>query len=326
MQEVIAGLSALPVPLVAFMVALNLSDTETAVTHVSVRQTFLIVVASWTCAYLVYRALIRIRTVGTFAVYGTIVIVVMQVATVALAILVNRDYFTAFFSNIASWCVLFLYWIAGFPRNAIQPEIRRGIGTTFLVAFILFTIWIFLMGYAIATRQEPRPIESLTYNAYNSLAAFGILLLSRTLIIRSYRTLLISPEAIYIDNRAIDGISGTVGAKILRTLYSAPGRKCTCKELFTLTRGKRQRTAIDTCPCDTCVPEQAKATHCAAYRSVYNRVLDLKKLIEFIEVGTILSPTNKRDIVTHGWKLALFEGVRVRTVSDHKPVSQTLDN
>jgi hypothetical protein len=46
--------------------------------------------------------------------------------------------------------------------------------------------------------------------------------------------------------------------------------------------------------------------------SIYNGILDLKKTLETFELGTILPPSNRRNILTEGWKLMLFEGVRLR--------------
>ena len=63
--------------------------------------------------------------------------------------------------------------------------------------------------------------------------------------------------------------------------------------------------------CATCVDESRKAAMCSQYRTTYNSILETKKLLEFLGVGTITSSDNRRNILQDGWKLVLFENVRL---------------
>ena len=50
---------------------------------------------------------------------------------------------------------------------------------------------------------------------------------------------------------------------------------------------------------------------CPKYKNIYNRILDIKKLFESLGIGTIISPDNKRNILTEGWKLRFFDDIQV---------------
>ncbi|HRZ64073.1 MAG TPA: hypothetical protein P5133_04030, partial [Spirochaetia bacterium] len=178
----------------------------------------------------------------------------------------------------------------------------------------LFTAWIMLMGYAIATRAEPRPLESIAYNSYNALLDLALLAASRALVLRSYRTLSLRGDgAVLLDGAPIDFVLGAAGLRILRAFLSSPERRATCAEIGRGHGGEAGRgpRSPRRAGCASCAAGEVKASLCPEYRATYNRVLELKKLLEFLEVGTILPPKNKRQILAEGWRLLLFENVRL---------------
>ena len=63
--------------------------------------------------------------------------------------------------------------------------------------------------------------------------------------------------------------------------------------------------------CSLCLESTAKASQCKRYKTLYNRILSIKKILETFEIGTFISPDNKRDILSQGWKLRLFDDVKV---------------
>ncbi|MEI6875831.1 MAG: hypothetical protein WCL50_11965 [Spirochaetota bacterium] len=107
----------------------------------------------------------------------------------AFGILVHRDYFTLSFTHIAVWFMLLSHWLNTLHSGALRKETKRDLGRAFMILFLIIIFWIMLMGYTIATRSEPRPIQALIYNSYNALVAFAIQLLSRILVAALYRTL-----------------------------------------------------------------------------------------------------------------------------------------
>jgi len=64
--------------------------------------------------------------------------------------------------------------------------------------------------------------------------------------------------------------------------------------------------------CDSCDPGVSKAADCPGYRGTYNRVLVIKRLLEFLEIGTILPPKNKLQVLSDGWRFLAFEDVRIK--------------
>jgi hypothetical protein len=224
---------------------------------------------------------------------------------------VHRDFFSAVFMYILAFLALYFYYLRSRPLSQVRYETFRSVGRAGYVIFLLFTVWIMMMGYAISTRAEPRPIESVIYNCYNALLDVAILFSSRHLLLRSYRTLSLgSGDAVFLDGAPIDFVLGSAGLRILHAFLSSPERKATCADIGKAAsdEGRPKRRS----DCASCDAEGAKASLCPEYRATYNRILELKKLLEFLEVGSILPPQNKRRVLAEGWRLVLFENVRLR--------------
>ena len=304
--------AALSFPLVTMMLALGISGID-APTSPLLRDFPLVVgILGFVIYFAGYRAVLSIHEPKRFAMAATALVIVGQATIVLFGIFIHRDYFSAFYSSIAAWIVLLLYWIGNLPPFTLSRDMRRAIGQAALLAFFLFAIWIMMMGYAISTRQEPRPIEALAYNAYNMLAAFGMLVFSRQLIIGSYRIVVIGQDTIEIEGGlSLGGIVGEKGMKILRIFFGKVERGVTCSELSELIQKDTQAANDSRNPCSTCTPDNMKATTCVAYRNLYNTILELRKVLEFVGIGTILPPQNKMKIREEGWRLVLFDGVRV---------------
>lgn len=316
----LAGAAALPLPLVTVMLMLNISATDAVDAATLVVLHWFYVPLGLVLVLLVYRGLLRHHDVLAFGLGSFAAVMGIEVLTMLLGLFVHRDYFSAFFMHIAAWSVLFLYWIDTTQASRINPEIRRGIGNVSFIVYILLSIWIMMMGYAIATRQEPRPIESLAYNAFNALAAFGILVFSRRLIVRSYRVIRLHDDIITVDGKPISDIIGDSGERILKAFLSSIDHRFTCRSLANLLH-RSIKFEVQPTTCDSCLPDTAKASGCPTYRAIYNQVLKLKKTLEFLEIGTLVSPSNKRDVIATGWKLVLFQDVRssIKTTQPGQP-------
>lgn len=229
--------------------------------------------------------------------------------SIVFGALVHRDYFSAVFQYILAFIALYFYDLRSRSPSEVHYETFRAVGRAGYVLFFFFTFWIMLMGYAISTRAEPRPIESIIYNCYNALLDIAILFSSRHLLLRSYRTLSLGAEgAVLLDGAPIDFVLGVAGLRVLRAFLASPERRATCADIARLAEGSGKRKTN----CSDCASEEVKASLCPEYRATYNRVLELKKLLEFLEVGTIVPPQNKRRILIEGWRLALFPNVRLK--------------
>ena len=173
--------------------------------------------------------------------------------------------------------------------------------------------WIILVGYAVVTRAEPRPIETLIYNAYNLPLVLVLFLASRGVERRAMRTLSIGAAGVEVDGKSIDAMLGERRAVLLAAFVAAPDRRLRCPDvqqaLAARAHGGAARAAKTDCA--ACAASGMKATDCAEYRSAYNSLLDLKKLLEFLEIGSITAPDNRRLVLTEGWRLTLFENARI---------------
>jgi len=221
--------------------------------------------------------------------------------TVVSGIYINRDFFTATFQYILSLPAIFLFHLWAAPSSAIQKNTLRSLSTAGFILAVLYSQWIMLMGYAIATRAEPRPIEALVYNVYNLLLVWVIVLMSRRIREKSGNTVLAGKSVLRIGDKDISTILGAKKVQLFHLFASAPNRHLRCAEIQV---------------CGECDEKTAKATLCPRYRHTYNMILDLKKILEFLEIGTITTALNRRDILTEGWKLVLFENVRISVIKD----------
>jgi len=164
------------------------------------------------------------------------------------------------------------------------------------------------MGYAIVTRDEPRPVESLVYNVYNLVLVFLLLVVSRRLRYKATTSVDTEPDALRVNDKDFSQLFGAKKTRLVNAFASAEDRRLCCPDIQRILRqddGKKDDA------CERCRDGAMKATLCVRYRTTYNLVLDLKKNLESIEVGTITSNGNRRNILAEGWKLVLFENVRI---------------
>jgi len=311
LAAMLAIVAALPFPVVTLALRANVSSVDPCDSRLILDRGIPLAIAAFVAGWGSYYALMLIRKPGRFAVEGALTAGAIIAATSYFGIHHHRDYYSALFIDpIVLFCVI-LYWFQSRPAFLSKTGLK-GLGMAGLGLFFLFSLWIMMMGYAIATRAEPRPTESILYNAYNVILALVLMVLSRTVYLKSRRSLELKPGGVFLDGSPVDAVLGEQEIAVLRALIAAPERRLACSEL--------QRLLDDAKPgrrspegCATCAPKDSKATLCPGYRGLYNRVFAIKRLLEFLEVGTILAPENKFEILSVGWKLVLFEGVRVRS-------------
>lgn len=230
--------------------------------------------------------------------------------TILAGIAIHRDFFTATFQCLLCLPAIFAFYLTAHRGKPLQKTALRSIGVAGYALSAFYAEWIMLMGYAIATRAEPRPIESIVYNVYN-LALVLILLFSSREITRSTLTVVeTGRDSLVVSGRDVSSMPGAKKLLLLHAFATAPDRRITCPELQRVLHPDLGEGEID---CAECLGGNRKATQCSRYRTTYNAILDLKKLLEFLEIGTILAGDNRRNILTEGWKMELFENVRLET-------------
>ncbi len=244
-----------------------------------------------------------------FGTAGLLVAALVFLSVVA-GIRMDRDFYSAAFMYIMAIPVLVLYYVLSVqPADPVSRGALAAFSTGGFILSVFYSQWIILMGYAIATRAEPRPMQALAYNLYNLVLVLLIFSLSRSIRKETYHTLLVGSNSVKVDGRDLTAYVGKRKADLVAAFASAPDRTLRCPEIQAIL-GEGPLSQDDP-SCEDCGGTDTKATLCKKYRNTYNNILDLKKLLEFLEIGTITAPDNKRKVLAEGWKMNLFENARV---------------
>lgn len=264
-------------------------------------------VGAWLGVGFVFAMVFRLRSFSGFTVSMVVTIVMLSLAMFFLGVSVHRDYFTAVFQYIFLIPAIFLYRMATVGELTLSRSLIRQIARVGYGIAIFYTQWVMLMGYAISSRAEPRPVEAVAYNVYNLVLVLVMFFLSHMVEGRFFHQVSIGADSVSVDGKNIATMLGQKKVRILRAFSTAENRTLRCQELQRLDDGGE-----GTVDCDRCADEATKAALCRRYRATYNSLLEIKKVLEFFEIATLLPPDNKRRVLTDGWKLSFFENVRVR--------------
>jgi hypothetical protein len=258
--------------------------------------------------YASLRWILSHKTIIRFLINLVIVETMMIVLSIYAGINVHRDFFTASFQYIICVPAIVLFYLQSRAAPQLNKTARRVMGQTGYILAVFYAEWIMLMGYAITTRAEPRPIESIFYNLFNLALVLILFFSSRQIKRSSFSIIEIDKNTMSINNRDISSIAGPKKTLLLYEFASAPERRLRCSDIQKIMRLETGETKTD---CSACTEGNQKAAQCSHYRTTYNNILQLKKLLEFMEIGSITSSDNRRNILSEGWKLALFENVKM---------------
>lgn len=223
---------------------------------------------------------------------------------------VHRDFFTFPAQLVMIYAALSLAKLDDLDIVKRKPETYSALYAGAMVMFGLWILWLMLMSYAIVARTEPRWIESSAYNLVNGLIGILLALSASTLRNRAKRVIRVEMDAILLDRRDISSILSPQEGRLVSLFLERPGSARTCDDLLqALTRdypGFSKSAA-----CGRCRQAGWNATKCPAFRNLKNRILDAKKFLELLQIGTIVPVSeNVRDIKLAGWRLRLFDDVR----------------
>jgi len=231
---------------------------------------------------------------------------------VILGIFYHRDYFTISFQLVFIYYVLFLLKIEFFRSRLGSMLLYQGLFIFSLIAAVIFLVWISLMGYAIATRQEPRWIESLLYNIYNIMLTLILVWAAFQVKLKLYTRVELTHNSVIIDGQYdLSKKFGRIELDIVKLFFTRIDRPVTCSELLEYLKRHNEYYKHKEVTCGECIEKDFKATSCGYYKNFYNRILEIKKQLELFEVGTIISPENKLAIKQSGWKFRAFVNVRI---------------
>lgn len=210
--------------------------------------------------------------------------------SVAAALSAHRDYFTLIFQAICLHYIAILWIMPGLSSRAYLNHLERLYRFTIgVIAF--FVIWIAMMGYAIATRSEPRWVPAIAYNVYNLVLCFVLYLSNLDLYRKSKRELSIAGDRICIDKLDVSSLVNPKALPLaLYLLSNKKDRPLTCRIAQTL-------LGEDGSTCDAC----SKATLCPRYKYVYNRIHELRRLFQALRLGIITNPANPQNVLEEGW-------------------------
>ena len=168
------------------------------------------------------------------------------------------------------------------------------------------------MAYSIVVREEPRWIESTFYNVYNMLLSFALLLSGIYLKVGIYRVVHISSEDIFIDDYNFSESLGKVNIEIIKCFLQKNTDYKRCSDLYAVLNEKGIiNSKASNWKCGECLEKNYTVTGCPKYKNIDNRIREIRKLFESLEIGTILYPENKMKILSEGWKLRFFNNVRI---------------
>ena len=304
---------ALPLPLTVFVVRFGPGGFDPAAVPLFSAYAPAFAAAGLLLGFFSYLFTVGRRRVASLLVALGWSVVLLEAASILMGVAVHRDFFSPAFQYALSAPAVFLLALRSQRGSEISRGALRTLGRAGYVMAAFYAEWIILVGYAVVTRAEPRPIETLIYNAYNLPLVLVLFLASRGVERRAMRTLSIGAAGVEVDGKSIDAMLGERRAVLLAAFVAAPDRRLRCPDvqqaLAARAHGGAARAAKTDCA--ACAASGMKATDCAEYRSAYNSLLDLKKLLEFLEIGSITAPDNRRLVLTEGWRLTLFENARI---------------
>lgn len=311
LNPILASFLSLPLPLVALVIRYGPLVPATLPAWF-LDWTFALATSVFVLSFVLFFAILRRSSLGGFLSFLIPVEALLIAGSVAAGLTVHRDFFTAAFQYALALPLAFLIG-ARRTRERGMPVAALSRAGYVLSAF--YAQWIMMMGYAISTRAEPRPIESIVYNVYNLVLAIALFLASRSLGLSGKHAVETEQDSLFVDGKDVTPAIGTRKARVLHAFAGAPGRTLRCPELQLALVGDAASLAEE---CRSCGAD-TKAASCGRYRVTYNGILELKKMLEFLEVGSIASGPNRRLVLSEGWRLILFEGIRLSSKKNKAP-------
>lgn len=225
------------------------------------------------------------------------------VFAIVAAFAVHRDFLTIFFQSFCLHYILFLEMAPRLQSRFFFHFAERLYAFTQAI-IVFFLVWIAMMGYAISVRSEPRWIPSIAYNIVNLGLCFFLYIANLKLHWKSRRELVITDTALLLETLDITPLITPSALPVARYLMR-PGTsgKLSCKDAQVL-------LGADTGACDC-----TKAMLCPRYKNLYNRILELRRVVVALRLGTIQTPKNRRDILTEGWRFIPDESIAILELS-----------
>lgn len=206
--------------------------------------------------------------------------------------------------NMVLLAVLFLLLHTGMePR--LQPE-----GYRERVSGILFwLIWSYMVTFTVF--DEPVFISrnfligvelyDAIFMVTDRLLLTGLFILSVAFYSLPGKILEVRGGELFFQKKTIDGKLSRINTQLLREFLISPEGILYCREILKKIEPKKAGF------CDT----SCKPSVCRHYQKIYKRIREIRRFMETAGIGTIVSPDRFSTVHEEGWKLALYEDVRI---------------
>ena len=298
-------------PVISLVIHLNPSGYVPSSPFRNSLQVSAVMLITFAVLLVIYYLLLAIKDSLRFIILFCLSFIIIEAGTLVSAAMAHKDFFSHLFQ------VIIVYWLIFFFRNDLffsshrQKTFYTGLIWINTIIFAVFSVWLIFMGYAVVTQQEPRWAESIIYNAYNLLLVILLGVSSLRLQLKRFRRLRITDDKLFIDSRDFSGLFNST-EKDLILEFVRTGDSITCADIVKKYSSNDKKTGKNIkWNCGECIDNNFTASQCPKYKKIYNNVLNIKKIFETLEIGTIISPSNKMKIKESGWKLRLFDDVRV---------------
>ena len=251
------------------------------------------------------------RTKDYFRRYILLSLIIM-LCILSVGIFFYTDYLRSAFHAICGLYLILLYKQDFFRQMTINKDRMK-----FLFAFTLYIsiaglVWVILYGYYGIILKAPGTKNWILFNLYS--LGYLFIGLDAVFFMKSklFTQVRITSDSLFIDDIDYSQLLGQKDIQVLRLFIQNNQYKTSCSVISKeLLLDKNENGIIKLIDCETCIKEKQKATLCPYYRRIYNQVLKIKKFLETMGIGTILSPQNKMNIIRDGWILHIFENIRI---------------
>lgn len=292
----IAFFLSLPFPLTGLMSYMNPSGESAAPEPFP---GILLLVLGWLICLVFYDRLLAISKRSHFSILCAILAFALIPGAAGLAVIIHRDIFSSIFMLVLAALGAFLS-NRGLVKTLVQGPLKTFRFFTLAILIFVF-VWVALQGYAIATRREPRWMECIAYNAYNLLLAFYLFMAANEVSMNPFRLLAVGAGGAAIDDRDISALFTERQLSILGLLIESGGKQ-DCMGL---------NASSGEAPCADC-GARTKASACSRYRKTQEAISGLDKILKTLEIGGVYGPERKQDVLVEGWRLRVFDDVRVK--------------
>lgn len=229
-----------------------------------------------------------------------------------VGIFLYTDYLRSAFHAICGLYLILLYKQDFFRQMTINKDRMKFLLYLTLFISIAGLGWIILYGYYGIILRAPGAKNWILFNLYS--LGYLFIGLDAVFFMKSKLNtqVRITPDSLFIDDNDYTQLLGQKDIQVLRLFVQNNQYKTSCsiisKELLL---DKNENGTTKLIDCKTCIREKQKATLCPNYKRIYNQILKIKKFLETMGIGTILSPQNKMNITREGWILRIFENIRI---------------